>query len=209
MTRLEPFFRRAAWGGVAGPVAFVSGWAVGGALRPDYSPVDDAISKLAAVGSSTRPLMTAGFVAFGVGVVVYAAALRKAVPGPAWTTAAVTGLATLGVASFPLDVSRTEDLVHGGLATLGYVTLASTPLLAARPLAASGRPRAAIASVATGVASGIVLAATVLGPAHGLLQRLGLALGDVWLVASASWILAGGHGARPERAGAEAAVRPR
>ncbi len=160
---------RSAWGGVAGPVAFVSAWLAGGALRPGYSPVEDAISELAAVGSSTRPLMTAGFVAFGVGVGVYAAALRTAVPGPAWITAAVTGLATLGVAGFPLDVSPTLDLVHGGFATLGYVTLAATPLLAARPLAASGHPRAAIASAAIGVASGLVLAATVLGPAHGLL----------------------------------------
>lgn len=182
---------RFAWGGIAGPAAFVSAWLVGGVSTRGYSPVDDAISRLAAVGASTRPLMTAGFVAFGVAVPVYSAALRVSVPGPAWKAALGTGLATLGIALFPLDVSSTIDNVHAAVATLGYVTLAATPLLAARPLAAAGYRRAAEASVAVGVGAGLCLAGTVVGPAHGLLQRLGLTLGDAWLVTSAVWMLSG------------------
>ncbi|MHB8669198.1 MAG: DUF998 domain-containing protein [Acidimicrobiales bacterium] len=184
---------RSAWGGIAGPSAFVSAWLVGGATTRGYSAVDDAISRLAAVGTSSRPLMTAGFLAFGVGVPVYAGALRASVPGPAWKTAVGTGLAILGVAAFPLGVSSTVDLVHGGFATAGYATLAATPLLAARPLAVSGRRRAAAVSVAAGLASGLCLVASALGPAHGLLQRAGLTLGDAWLVGSAAWILSGGR----------------
>jgi hypothetical protein len=201
---------RSAWGGIAGPAAFVSAWVASGAIRRGYSPVDDAISRLAAAGASTRPLMTAGFVGFGVGVPVYAVALRASIPGPAWKTAVATGLATLGVAAIPLDVSSTTDLVHGGLATLGYVTLAATPVMAGRALAASSHGRAAAASVVTGVASGLCLAATALGSAHGLLQRVGLSLGDAWLVASAVWMLSGGRiGPRESEGPGEAAVPTR
>lgn len=184
---------RSAWGGVVGPVAFVAAWLVGGAMRRGYSPLNDAISQLAARGAPTRPVMTAGLVGFGVGIPAYAVALRASVPGPAWTTAVGTGLATLGVAAFPLHASARTDAVHTGLAVLAYATLAATPVLASRPLRDSGHPRAATSSVATGVASGLCLAASTFGPAHGLLQRVGLTLGDAWLAASAAWMLYGGR----------------
>ena len=83
---MEPLIShpRSAWGGIVGPAAFVSAWLVGGAMRRGYMPVDAGISRLAAVGAPTRPLMMAGFVGFGVGVPVYAVALRGSVPGSAW-----------------------------------------------------------------------------------------------------------------------------
>jgi uncharacterized protein DUF998 len=177
--------RRAAAGGLIGPGGFIGAWVVGGAVKRGYSPVNDAISRLAAIGASTRPLMTGGFVCFGLAVPAYGLALRDALPGRAWMTAVATGLATLGVAAFPLGVSSTGDVVHGCWATAGYVTLAATPLLAARPLAAAGRRGPAGASVAAGVASGLCLAVTVLGPAHGFWQRAGLTIGDAWLATSA------------------------
>jgi hypothetical membrane protein len=183
---------RAAWGGIVGPAAFLAAWVVGSATRRGYSPVEDAISQLAAIGSSTRSLMTAGFVGFGAAVPVYATALRKAVPGPAWTTAVATGAASLVLAGLPLDKSATIDTLHNACAGVGYVTLAATPLLAARPLAALGHRRAAQASVAVAVASGLCLVATLPGPAHGLFQRLGVTIGHAWLVATAVWILSGG-----------------
>src|SRR5205814_1180111 len=110
-----------------------------------------------------------------------------------WKTAVATGAATLAVAAVPLDASSTLDLVHGGLATVGYATLAATPLFAAASLAASGRRTAAMASTAVGVAAAISLAASFAGPAHGLLQRAGLTLGDAWLAGSAVWMLCGGR----------------
>lgn len=192
-TYVRPAGGGPAWGGIVGPSAFMAAWIVGGSMRPGYSPVDDAISQLAAAGIPNRAVMTAGFIGFGVGVPIYAAALRACVPGPAWITAAGTGLATLGVAAFPLGGSPTTDMVHTGLAVLGYATLVATPLLAAGPLRASGHSRAALASAATGVASGLCLAATGLGPANGLLQRAGLTLGHTWLAASAAWMLLGGR----------------
>jgi hypothetical protein len=183
--------RSLAWGGVIGPVGFVAAWATAGAVTSGYSPVEDAVSRLAAIHAPTRGVMTAGFVCFGVAVPVYSLALREAIAGRAWMAAMVTGLATLGVAAVPLDVSKTTDLVHGGFASAGYASLALTPLLAAGPLAARGYRRAAAVSRAVGLLTGACLAATVFGSFHGLFQRAGLTLGDLWLVATAAAIISG------------------
>lgn len=177
-------------GGIIGPAAFVTAWAVLGARKVGYNPITDHISRLAAAGVPERAAMSAGFVAFGLAVPAYGWALRRSLPGPAWTTAVATGLATLGVAAFPLD-GPVGDTPHAIAASLGYATLAATPLLAARPLHRSGRNSWAAASVVAGVASGICLAATVAGPATGLLQRTGLGIGDLWLAATGAAIASG------------------
>ena len=179
-------------GGVVGPAAFVAAWVGAGAATDGYSPVDDAISRLAAEGAATRAVMTAGFVAFGIGVSLYAIALRRTLPGRAWVAAMASAVATLGVALFPLDHSHLGDRMHASFAGAGYAALAATPLLAARPLWRRGHRGAAIASIVIGAASGLCLAATVVGPAHGLFQRLGLTSVDAWLVATAV-MLGRGH----------------
>jgi hypothetical protein len=177
--------RRAALGGVIGPAAFIGSWAVLGVVKARYSPLHDPISDLAGAHSSTRGAMTAGFVVFAVGMGFYAWALRCALPGPAWITAAATGAATLGVAAFPLHHSSTVDGVHGAFATAGYVTLVATALLTGHQLARRGRPRLARLAVGAGVVSAISLALTLAGSYKGLFQRLGLAAGDLWIVTSA------------------------
>ena len=42
-------------------------------------------------------------------------------------------------------------------------------------------------------AAGLCLLATVAGPAHGLFQRLGLTIGDAWIVATAVVLLRSGQ----------------
>jgi hypothetical membrane protein len=192
----EPVTRRlrSPWGGIAGPALFVAAWAIGGARQPRYSPVDDAISRLAAVGVSSRPLMTTGFVCFGLGMLVYSGAVRAAVPGPAWVAVAGAGAATFGVVAFPLGWSAATDDVHGAFAVTTYAAVVAIPLLASRALAASGHRGLARLSVVTGVAAGLGLAATALGTAPGLLQRAGLTLLDVWLAASAACMVRATHG---------------
>ncbi|MCU1367327.1 MAG: hypothetical protein JWN39_2966 [Ilumatobacteraceae bacterium] len=176
---------------MVGPAAFAAAWVIGGASKVGYSPVHDAISRLAAIGSSARPLMTGGFIAFGVAVPIYSSALRRAVDGPAWITAAATGIATLAVAAAPLEHSTTIDHWHAVFAGLGYVTLAATPLLAARPLAAAGHRGLARFGVGVGVVSAISLALTTSGAPTGLFQRLGLSSSDVWLAATGIAIASG------------------
>jgi len=177
---------------------FVASWVLLGAVKARYSPLHDPISDLAAVHASTRVSMTAAFVVFALGMVFYARALRSALEGPAWLAALTTGLATLGVAAFPLDHSSAIDSVHGVFAGLGYVTLAATALLSARPLLRRTRGAWAVLAAITGSASAIALALTLGGSFHGLWQRSGLTAGDIWVVASA---IAIGRGSWEPRAG--------
>jgi hypothetical membrane protein len=181
--------RRCALGGIVGPATFVGAWSIGSVAASHYSAIDDAISRLAEVGAPTRALMTAGFVGFGVGLLIYSLALRAALPGWSWLTAAATGLATLGVAAAPLGRSSRGDTMHGLFAGAGYITLALTPLVAAGPLRRAGRRLAASLSIAVGVGAGISLLATTATDLNGLFQRIGLTIVDVWIVATAVEIL--------------------
>lgn len=184
-------FGRLAWGGVIGPAAFIGAWAIGGAVTSrNYSPVDDTISQLAAVGAPTRVLMTSGMIAFGLALPVYAVALRRALPGPAWIAAAATGLSTLAVAAVPLDRSDLVDTLHLVAAGTGYVTLAAVPLLARRHLVATGHPRLAALGVAMAGISAVSLPTSLLVEQAGLFQRLGLTASDVFLMASVPMVVA-------------------
>ena len=174
-----------AWPGVVGPGGFIGAWVVAGALAKDYSPLHDAISQLAATDASTRWLMTAGFLCFGIAVPRFALVLRETLSGPAWISAAASGVATLGVAAFPLHVNPTVSALHGTFAASGYVALALVPFLAGRVLARRGHRGAAAASVAVAAMSAACLAATPFTDANGLFQRLGLGVVDGWLVVSA------------------------
>jgi len=187
-------------GGLVGPAAFVTAWSVLGATTAGYSPVHDAISRLATSGSSTRLGMSTGFAVFGAGMTLYAGALRSALPGPAWTMAAATGVATLGVAALPLGTSAGEA-PHQAVAGVGYATLAALPLVAGRSLAARGWRGWARYSTATGAVSAVCVLASAIGPASGLFQRAGLTVVDVWVVASALEILRRPHGYAPVSAG--------
>jgi len=181
--------RRAALGGVIGPVAFIGAWVACAAATAHYSSIHDAISDLARVGAPTRVGMTAGFVVFGIGVIAFGFALRATLPGPAWIAAVATATCTLGVAATPLG-GWSGDGAHAACAGAGYVTLVALPLLAASPLGRAGRVAAARSSIGIGAVAGLCLAASALGPAHGLWQRLGLTAGDVWIVTAAVLITA-------------------
>ncbi len=172
-----------------GPVAFVTAWSSAGLVKARYSLLHDPISDLAGVHASTRPAMTAGFVVLAIGMCFYAWGLHDALRGAAWVSAAITGLATLGVAAFPLHHSSTVDSVHGTFAGIGYVTLAATALLSAAPLSRRDLHGWARTATIAGVVSGVGLALTLAGSFHGLFQRIGLTAGDAWVVASAVAIL--------------------
>lgn len=184
--------RVAALGGVVGPVAFISAWVVSAAVTDHpYSPVEDAISRLAAAGADTQPLMTAGLVTLGLALPVYAVALRQVLPGPAWVAAATTGVATLAVAAAPLGRSPSLDTAHALFAAVGYAAIAATPLVAVRPLWRRGHRRLAVAGAAAGTMAAAALALSLSGLPTGLWQRLGLTSADAWIAASALSIACG------------------
>jgi hypothetical membrane protein len=183
--------RGAAIGGVVGPVVFVVAWAVLGARRAGYSPVDDPISRLAAVGAPGRVAMTASLVSLGVGIGAYAPGLRAALPGRAVFAAAATAAASIGVAALPLGAAY-GGTPHALAAGTAYLSLAATPLAAARSFRTRGMHRAASLSVAAGVVSATALAASVVSPRGvGLFQRVGLTTGHAWIAVSALWIVLG------------------
>ncbi len=169
-------------------MAFVTAWSVLGATASGYSPVDDAISRLAASGASTRVPMSAGFAVFGAGMAVFGVSLRSALPGPAWTLAVTTGAATMAVAALPLGTEM-GDAPHHIAGAVGYATLAALPVVAAGSLARQKKQRWARYSRATGALSAACLLASTVGPGHGLFQRAGLTVVDAWVIVTALAIL--------------------
>jgi hypothetical membrane protein len=170
-----------ALGGIAGPVVFVVAWVGAGSATAGYSPVTDPISDLAAAGAPHRMWMTAGFLGFSAGVALFAHALRSEFPA-ASAAAIVTAGATFAVALLPLDVSATVDRLHGVAAGIGYVSLAAIPLLARHILPREWRSAAG----AAGVMALLALVASSFAVNIGLWQRVGLTVGDVWIVALAT-----------------------
>lgn len=188
MSSLRPPVRLAAAGAVVGPLAFIGAWSTLGANAPAYSPVHDAISRLARSGADTRVPMTAGLVALAAGISSFALVLREKVPGPAWICSAITGAVTFGVAAVPLGSPGRDD-VHGVLATVGYAALAATPATASLPLARLGLRHWAVVSAAAGAVSAVCLTATIAAPARGLFQRVGLTATHIWVVSTAVAVL--------------------
>jgi len=176
--------RLLALGGVIGPLTFVGCWAIAGAVTHGYSAIDGAISDLAAVGSTTRLAMTVGFVVFGVGLVAFGLALRRALSGDTWIAAIATGACTIAVAATPLG-GWSGDSVHAAFAGLGYASIVLLPALAAPELAARGGVGWSRGSWLAAAAAAVCLIASTFGPAHGAWQRLGLSIGDVWIVSTA------------------------
>jgi hypothetical membrane protein len=169
--------------GIIGPVAFVADWAILGVVAPHYDPIRDTISRLAQKGVPTRAPMTVGFALYGASLPLFALAPGQRLPPSSRAMVAVTGLATLVLAAFPVSV-RTGS-VHAASAAAGYLTLTAAPLFHARDLHRSGRRGRALASAAVGVACGALLVASVAAPATGFLQRAGLTVGDAWIVGHA------------------------
>lgn len=186
--------RGGAMAGAVGVAAFVTGWILGGARRPGYSPVHQAISQLARYGTPQRALMQTAFLAFGVGVTLLGLALARTW-GHLLLGALVTssGLATAAVAAFPLSAEGggSEDARHATAAAIGYVTLALAPLAGRR---AVGLPRLSCALAAI---TAVALALSVVAHPTGLWQRIGLTTGDCWLLLAAFGLYA-----RPRPGGA-------
>lgn len=177
--------RWGALGGVVGPAAFIGAWAVLGTRAAGYSPIENPISRLAAVDAPTRVAMTGGFVAFAAGVALYATEASRAISPATALAAGATAVATLGVGALPLG-SDLGDMPHAIAAGSAYTALALTPIAGGAALRRSGRTGLARVSVAVGLTTGALLAASASGTSMtGLLQRAGLTLGDIWIATTA------------------------
>ena len=167
---------------VAGPTAFITAWAVSGAITPGYSPIRDHISDLAAVEATTRSLMNVGFAAFAVSVGAAAIPARRFLGTPAAVVLGANVLTTVGIALAPLGQSPEGDRAHAAVAGLGYLALAAMGPSAA-PTLAKRRPLLGQASVAVGAVSIACLGLSLVRPEAGFWQRAGLLVTDAWLIA--------------------------
>ncbi len=199
--------RVAALGAVIGPTVFIVTWVIAGQRTPGYEPVDDAISQLAAVGASTRLAMTLGFLVLGLGLIVAAAPLREAIPGPTWLSVLVCGGATLAVAALPLG-GPVGDQAHGVAATIAYLGLVGIPTLAGLRWRAEGHLRRAWTAWIIAAAGATSLALSTVDPVNGLFQRVGLTVIDGWLIVTAGTIAVRGP-VFVLRSAARATRRPR
>ncbi|MFN2489837.1 MAG: DUF998 domain-containing protein [Actinomycetota bacterium] len=176
-----------ALGGIVGPALFVASWVAAGMLRNGYSPVHDAISRLAERDAPHRWIVTSGMVAFAIGAGLLATAMATDRRLRAAAAAvAVAGASAFAVALFPCTQGcpgpgRFTDDAHTLAAGIHYVSLTAAPLVAAWAFRRD-RPGFAAFCTAAGSIAGMSLVAQTAGlGANGLLQRIGLTTDDVWM----------------------------
>ncbi|MCA1781502.1 MAG: DUF998 domain-containing protein [Dermatophilaceae bacterium] len=178
-----------------GAVLFlVGGWTLAQWLQqPDFSPVRESISALAATGTPHRWAMTTALVLTGVMHVITAWCL----PGmhrSGRLVLAAAGVATVGVAAVPLPARGESSLAHTAVAVLSFVLLAAWPAPATH---SGGRgllhPR--VARIAAVVLLLLVasMGLTLSGSVFGLHERIVAALLALWPFATAAvaWWRAG------------------
>jgi predicted phosphodiesterase/hypothetical membrane protein len=177
-------------------IALIGGWTLAQSLQePDFSPVRESISALAATTTPHRWTMTTALVLTGVLHVVTAICLPQLRRGGRLTLGAA-GVATVAVAVLPLPARGEGSPAHTVAAALAFVLLAAWPWLGAHD-GASGLLRPAVARRASVVLLAAVgsLAVTLLLPSavFGLHERVVAAMLVLWPAASAAvaWWRAG------------------
>ena len=177
--------RLLALGGVIGPLTFIGCWAIAGAVTDGYSPIDDAISDLAAVDASTRVAMTVGFVVFGLGLIAFGFALRASLTGGAWLAAIATGCVH--------DRGRRDAArrMVGRRRARGSSRGWGTRRSSCSPRSPRLRSRHAAGPVGHAPPGSrrspppVPRREHASDTAHGAWQRLGLSIGDVWIATTA------------------------
>ncbi|MGQ0624480.1 MAG: DUF998 domain-containing protein [Sporichthyaceae bacterium] len=173
-----------AWAtGVAGPAAFIGAWAAGGILAEGYSPAGDTISRLAEQGAATAPLMTAGFVGFGLLMPIFARELGRSLDSVGVRVAVtISALGTLSVAAFAVTAEggTSADSIHYASAGAAYAANVLAPLLAARHLITAHERR--LSRLAAAAIAAALVGSLLTKDLTGLLQRTGLTLFDAWAI---------------------------
>jgi hypothetical protein len=202
-------------GGVAGPILFIGSFMLLGATRRDYDPMRQFVSLLS-LSPDGWP-MTLTFVASGILVIAAAIGMRRVLqfgPGCRWIPLLVglTGVGLVAAGFFPTDplqgyppgaplVMPASASTHAVLHLLGalliFVLLPAAGLIAARRFAVDQRPAWAAYSAASAIVMLVANALTSASPGSagmvpdvaGLLQRVSLVAGFVWLAAFSGSLL--------------------
>ena len=167
-----------------GVVGLTAAWVGAGAATDGFDPLTQSISQLQRQGTATSALMTRAFALFSAGALALAPVVGERLGRAPRVALTVAGLATLGVAVFPLGQVRggLVDDLHLAFGTTGYTSLSVLPLLAGRRL--HGRDRVVALAAGAGV-SACLLGTVPADELSGLLQRAGFLLGHAWLLGCA------------------------
>jgi hypothetical protein len=194
-------------GGIAGPILFIVAFTALGAVRSDYDPMRMFVSLLS-LSDDGWP-MTLTFLVSGGLVMAGAVGIRRVIqtgPGARWIPISI-GLAGLGLVVagiFPTDPvqgyppgaptvmpssASTRAYIHVAAALLIFLFVPVAALIAARRFRLDGQPGWAAWSAASGVVMLVANAVTSGSPGTaglvpdvaGLLQRVSLIAGFVWL----------------------------
>lgn len=212
----------ALWATIVGVTMYIAGWAVGGAVREGYDPIDQAISELFALGSpwSSRGPLLAGLLFSGTAMLLAAPALHRSLPGRGLlgpVLVAVAGLGTLAVAAAPCSagcpgsMNGGIDRAHTIAAGVSYVPLVLAPVAFGWRLRRA-MPRLAGWSVALGGIALVGLVVRYLGvveDAPGLQQRLFNTVADLWYLLVAVVLLRRGGGQHTQPTGSRAGQQAR
>jgi hypothetical membrane protein len=168
----------------AGPVLLIGGWTLAESRQPpDYDPVRDTISALAAQGATDRWIMTSALAGLGACYLITAAGLGSA-KSAGRCVLAVGGVGTVLVAAFPQPVEG-NSVAHTVAATVAFVALAAWPVCAARrrPCPALLTPTASV--IATLGLLGLVgwFALELHGGQRGLAERFAAGAEALWPLA--------------------------
>jgi hypothetical membrane protein len=141
------------WGllsAAAAPVLLIGGWTVAAGLQPQFDPVADTVSALAAIGATDRWVMTLAFLLVGACYIVTALALR-----PAKTAGRLVliggAIAGMLVAANPEHPGGFGSVPHFVWASIGFAGLTTWPAWSWRRGSAVPwglRPAPAVAAVA-------------------------------------------------------------
>jgi hypothetical membrane protein len=135
---------------VAAPVLLIGGWTVAAGLQPQFDPVTDTVSALAAVGATDRWVMNLVFLLVGSCYIVTALALRPA-STPGRLILIGGSVAGMMVAANPEHAGGFGSVPHFVFASIGFAGLTLWPAAAAKrgPAIPWGlRPGPAAAAVA-------------------------------------------------------------
>jgi Protein of unknown function (DUF998) len=168
----------------AAPVLLVGGWTLAESRQPpNYDPVRDTISAIAAHGATDRWIMTSALAGLGASYLITAAGLAPAKAAGRGVLAA-GGAGTILVAAFP-QPAEGNSVAHTVAATVSFVALAAWPAFAARRRSGAVLLTPIASALATVGMLGLVgwFALELHGGQRGLAERLAAAAEALWPLA--------------------------
>ena len=127
---MKPIGKPAFIAAIIGPIQSVLGWVIAGWLWPDYNPVTQTISDLAAFESPVKWIMSAFFV-FGGVLTIIASIYARTLALPGRIALFVSAIATFGLTIFPTPLIG-YSVEHRIFAIISFSLSAFWPILAMR-----------------------------------------------------------------------------